>query len=465
MNVVLRSSLGWLAVGAIWSLPISVSGDDWLRFRGPNGSGVSTDTEPTPVSWSSTENLKWKTPLPGPGSSSPIVIGDKVFVTCWSGYGVDQREPGDQADLVRHLICINRADGSVVWDKTVAAALPEDQYGGMFAEHGYASHTPVSDGEKIFCFFGKSGLVAFDLAGNELWKRECGTGSDERGWGSASSPVLVGDVVIVPAFAESHTLFAFNKNTGEEVWKFEADGFAGTWGTPVVVPREGDKTDIVIGVPYEIWAFDAASGKVSWYAAAMDTNTYCSSVVTDGEVVYGIEGRGGGSIAIRADGAGDVTQSHVVWSGRDNNRIGTPVLHEGRIYFVTGGVASCIDAATGERVYQERLTPPGQTAEATPTPPPAGQQQGGGRPGGGRGGRGGMGGQDYSSPIAVDGKLYYVSRGGDMYVIKLGAEFEQLGANRVTADREDFSGTPATSDGDLYIRSSKFLYCVGTSGS
>lgn len=463
MGVRWRTYLGLFAVGVAGYMPLSAVGaDDWLRFRGPNGSGVSSDPEPVPATWSETENLRWRVALPGPGSSSPIIVGDKVLVTCWSGYGTDQRNPGDQKDLKRHLICFQRGDGTELWNKEIAAELPEDVYGGMFAEHGYASHTPVSDGEKVFAFFGKSGVVAFDLEGNELWRREVGTGSDSRGWGSASSPVLQGDLVIVPAFAESQTLYAFNKNTGEEAWKFEAEGFSGTWGTPVIVPREEGKADVVIGVPYEIWAFDAASGKVSWYAAAMDTNTYCSSVVTDGEVVYGIEGRGGGSIAVRANGEGDVTQSHVVWSGRDTNRIGTPILHEGRIYFIAGGIANCIDAKTGESIYRERLTAP---ERANVEAPPVGQEGGFPGRGGGRGGRGGMGGQDYSSPILVDGKIIYVTRGGDMYVVKAGAEFEQLGANRVTSEREDFSSSPATSGGDLFIRSSKHLYCIGLSGS
>ena len=129
---------------------------DWPRFRGPNGTGVSMDESPVPTSWSATENLKWKVALPGPGSSSPIVVGNRVFVTCWSGYGTGRGNPGDQQDLRRHLICIDRQTGDTLWSKTVEPYLPEDPYGGMFTQHGYASHTPVSDGERVYVFFGKT---------------------------------------------------------------------------------------------------------------------------------------------------------------------------------------------------------------------------------------------------------------------------------------------------------------------
>ena len=143
---------------------------DWSRFRGPNGSGVSQDVKAPPTSWSETENLKWKVELPGPGLSSPIVVADRVFVTCWSGYGVNSRQLGDQKDLQRHLVSIDRATGKMLWSQAAEAVLPEDNYRGMFAQNGYASHTPVSDGERVYAFFGKTGAVAFDFEGQKLWQ-------------------------------------------------------------------------------------------------------------------------------------------------------------------------------------------------------------------------------------------------------------------------------------------------------
>ena len=150
---------------------------DWPRFHGADGSGVSLDKGPTPTKWSETENLKWKAKLPGPGSSSPIVIGQRVVVTCWSGYGADPANEGEESDLRRHVVCLDRDTGKVLWDQVVEPVLPEDPYSGQFTQHGYASHTPVSDGKQIYVFFGKTGVLAFDLEGKKLWQTSVGTGS------------------------------------------------------------------------------------------------------------------------------------------------------------------------------------------------------------------------------------------------------------------------------------------------
>ncbi|MCA9080964.1 MAG: PQQ-binding-like beta-propeller repeat protein, partial [Planctomycetaceae bacterium] len=157
------------------ALPSLVSAADWPRFRGINGSGVTDD--PAPLKWSATENVKWKLELPGRGTSSPIVVGDRVYVTAYSGYGIPGGE-GSIEDLKRHLVCIDRQQGTVLWTATIAAELPEDPYTppGVTA-HGYASHSPVCDGERVYVFFGKTGVLAFDLDGKELWRRGVGTES------------------------------------------------------------------------------------------------------------------------------------------------------------------------------------------------------------------------------------------------------------------------------------------------
>jgi outer membrane protein assembly factor BamB len=450
---------GILFVFILSALTRPASGEEWMRFRGPNGSGYLADAGTLPVEFGPDKNLKWKVAIPGPGSSSPILVGDRVFVTCWTGYGMSrQGEPGDPSQLKRHLLCFDRATGKLIWQQDIQAELPEDEYGGMFAEHGYASHTPVSDGEHVYVFFGKSGAFAFTLDGKLLWQKNLGKESDPRDWGSASSPVLFKNLLIVTAAAESEAIVALDKNSGEEVWRQEAKGFSGTWGTPILVDINAERTDLVIGVPYEIWGLNPENGKLRWYCEAMDTNSYCSSVVTEKGIVYGIEGRGGGSIAVRAGGEGDVTKENVVWSGRDNNRIGTPLLFDGRLYFFSGGVANCIDCKDGSEVFQARLAlPDGEAAE-----PGRGQARGGqggrGGPGGGRGFRN----ADYSSAVAGDGKIYFASRGGNIFVLKLSPEFEQLAVNRVTTEEEDFSATPAISGGNLFIRSDKHLYCVGS---
>ncbi|MCA9055587.1 MAG: PQQ-binding-like beta-propeller repeat protein [Planctomycetaceae bacterium] len=483
---------------------------DWDRFRGPNGTGVSAADQPLPTEWSETSNLKWKTALPGPGLSSPIVVGDKIFVTCWSGYGTSREDLGDMDDLVRHVVCLDRKSGSITWDKTIPAVLPEEEFRGMFAENGYASHTPVSDGERVYAFLGKSGVYAFDFDGNELWHKDVGSGDDRRGWGTASSPVIYKDLLIVPAFIEDHALVAFDKQTGEEKWRQEADGFNSTWSTPVLVKVDEERTDLVVSVPYEVWGLNPDSGKLRWYANSVDSDSICSSLLVHDDVVYIVEGRNGGAAAIRAGGSGDVNGTHVLWSNKSRGRISTPLYDDGALCWIAGGILNRVDAATGEEIGRplrlERSSgdaaasgsgePRGDRPEGGeryrgdregglggPRPDggdrasddrsggdrpggdrPEGGRFGGGPPGGfgGRGGFGGgrMGGQDYSSPVLADGKVYYVTRSGDGIVVKLGEQPEQLATNCFESDTSDYSATPAISNGQLFIRSNQFLYCV-----
>ena len=437
--------LGFSLTALVLASPL-VLASDWDRFRGPNGSGLSPDSEATPVTWTDTENIKWSIDLPGPGSSCPIVVGDKVFVTCWSGYGLDRNDPGDQADLKRHLVCVDRQNGKVLWDKTIEPYLPEDEYGGMFAEHGYASHTPVSDGKHIFAFFGKTGVVAYDLDGKELWQTSVGTDSGIQNWGTASSPLLYKNLVIVPATAENHALVALDKETGSEVWKQEAEGFAGTWGSPVLVDGPDGEKQIVLAVPGEIWAFNPENGKLKWYSKGPGDNSYTSSVVTTDGNIYALGNRDGDTIAVKAGVKGDVSESNILWTSRERGGIGSPLVHDGLIYWISRDIATCIDAKTGEEVYQERLEAPAEEVASS-------------EEGSGRRGRGFMN-QSYSSVVAADGKLYFVTRQGLCYVLKLGPEFEQLAANTFGSDDGDFSATPAISDGELFFRSSKKLYCV-----
>ena len=426
---------------------------DWPRFRGPNGSGVSPDETPTPTTWTDTENVKWSIDLPGPGSSSPIVVGDKVFVTCWTGYGLSREEPGDQAQLKRHLVCVNRAAGKILWDQVVDPFLPEDEYGGMFAEHGYASHTPVSDGEKVFAFFGKTGVVAFDRDGKKLWQTSVGTESDPHNWGTASSPILYKNLVIVPANAESHALVALDKETGSEVWKQEAQGFEGTWGSPILVDAGEGKQEIVLAVPGEMWGFRPDTGKLAWFAMVSAGEACSTSAIPGDGVAYLVGGRDGGTSAVKVGGAGDVTDKNILWTSNVQGGIGTPLLHDGKIYSISREIVTCLDAATGEEVFQKRLEAPAVAAAA----PAEGENREGGR--GGRGG--GFMNQSYSSPVAANGKLYFMTRAGLCYVFSLDGDFEQLAVNKFGSDEADFSATPAISDGELFVRSSKKLYCVG----
>ncbi len=260
-------SIAMVAISFVLCGHSELRANDWSRFRGPNGTGVS-DAE-VPTKFGKDTNIKWELKLPGRGVSSPIVIGDRVFVTCYSGYGVEGSEGAAVEDLERHLVCIDRSTGKIDWTATEKATMPEDEYSGMgVPAHGYASHTPTSDGERVYAFFGKSGVFAYDMDGNRLWHKEVGKESGRMQWGSASSPILHNDVLVVLASDESETMYGFDKKTGEELWRSEAAGFASVWGTPALA--EGAKgTEIVVAVPDETWALNPENGKVRWYAQEM----------------------------------------------------------------------------------------------------------------------------------------------------------------------------------------------------
>ena len=435
----------------LWS---SVTYADWTRFRGPNGAGISTERDPLPTSWSGTRNLQWKIPLPGPGSSSPIAVGDKVFVTYWSGYGMDRRNPGDPKQLRRHLICIDRHTGKTLWSKAIEARLPEISYSGRITQHGYASHTPVSDGEHVYAFFGKSGVFCFDMEGKQVWQQHIGMESDPEGRGSASSPILYRHLLIVTATSESEALVGLNRKTGEVVWRQEAAGLNATWGTPALAHAGPNRTDLVITVPREIWGLNPNTGRLRWYSSGLQSGNANSSAISHDGIVYAVESgaRGGGGVAVRAGGKGDVTQSRVLWSARHANRTATPILYHGRLYTFSNQIVTCIDAGTGTEIFKARL----RTGNTVPA------AQGSFRRGGGFG-------SNYASPVIGDGKIYFVTRSGHVFVLKASERFELLAVNRMAEDGEEFSATPAISQGRLFLRSNRNLYCLalreGDSGS
>lgn len=413
--------------------------EDWARFRGPNGSGVSEST--IPVSWTPDSNLAWKVPLAGAGVSCPIVVGDRVFVTSYSGYGLERQNPGDIKKLQRHLACFDAETGKKLWQKDLAAAQPEDPYTGIgVTAHGYASHTPVSDGERVYVFFGKSGAYAFDLDGEQLWHAKIGSESDPWKWGSSASPIVHDDVLIVTASAEGQAIVGLDKKTGKEIWRQEAAGLDGMWGTPALVNIDAHRTDLVMSVPKEMWGMDPETGKLRWFCAATGADQAHSSPAVRGNTIYAFTGRGGGSVAIQAGGDGDVTESNVVWTGRDSTRFSSPVEHNAHLYLVANGVASVIDTQTGKRVKQVRLR------------------------GGSSGGRGRFGGSDYASPVVAGNKLYYLNGKGETFVFELGDDLKQLSVNLVTTESETFGGTPAISDNRMFVRSNKHLYCVADAG-
>ncbi len=377
-------------------LVASVAAADWPRFRGPSGNAVADATDSIPSTWSPTANLAWKTELPGPGASSPIIVAGRAFVTCYSGYGLSQEDPGQIENLVRHLVCIDLKTGEKLWQQDVPASLPEDPYSGIgVTAHGYASHTPVSDGKHVYAFFGKGGVHAFDLDGKALWQAEVGKESDPAKWGSSSSPVVYQDTVIVTASAESQAIIGFDKLTGKELWRQEASGLDNMWGTPSLVQVEPNRSELVMCVAKELWGLDPTTGKLLWYADATGADQAYSSIVLDGKRIYAFTGRGGGSIALDAGGSGDISKSNTVWTGRESSSFASPVRYQSKLYLIKDGILTVVDAATGEKLEQLRLR---------------GAQQTGGR----------FGSLDYPSPIVVGDRLFYLNGSGQMFVFALG---------------------------------------------
>jgi len=395
---------------------------DWARFRGPNGSAVG-DSSDIPTTWDDRTNLAWKTPLPGPGSSSPIVVGDRVFVTCFTGTG----SGGSVQQLQRHLICISLADGKILWNKAVAAVQPEDRYGGQLTQHGYATSTPTSDGERVYVFYGKTGVLAYDFSGNELWQTSVGTGSGRMGWGSAASPILHKNLVLVNAAAESKTVFALDKFTGKVVWKSEAPNIYGSWSTPVLVDAPDGRTEMVLSAPYEVWGFNPDTGDFLWYADGVADETICGSLIAKDGVVYALGGRAGSAVAIRAGGKDDAKEN-VLWKGNVSAYVPSPVLAGDRLFSANDAGLVCLSATDGKRIFQQRL--------------PAG-------------GRNGI----YASPVVVQDKLLITTRRDGVIVVSTRGEGEVLAQNRLDDD-SDFNASPAVADGKLLLRSNRALYCV-----
>ncbi len=410
--------------------------EDWTQFRGVNNAGSSSD-EKLPVVWNDNKNLLWKVELPGPGSSSPIVLGDRVFVTCYSGYGVPKASGSSPQSLQRHLLCINRVDGKISWTKTIAGELPEDSYQGYISEHGYASSTPVTDGERIYCFFNKSGVVAYDLDGNQLWLTGVGKESGNRRWGSASSLILYKDSVIVNASEESRSIIALDKSTGKQVWKAEGAALELAYGTPSLVASKDNRTDLVVAVPGEVWGLNPDTGKIQWYAEHPLTGNVCPSVISKEDTVFVFGGfRSAGSLALKVGGKGDVTKSQIQWNSKNSSYVATPVLHNGYLYWISdSGLAFCVAGDTGELVYKERVP----------------EIKAGGRP-------------VYASPVVANGKIYIPTRWDGVLVVDAKPVFKVLSQNHFTGDDSDFNATPAISNNQLFLRSNQFLYCVAEKG-
>jgi len=419
-------SIQWLCCAALLLSGPFAFADNWPAWRGPHGNGVCDETG-LPTKWSTTDNVVWKVTLPDRGNSTPIVWGDRVFVT-----------QAVEKDGTRSLLCFDRKDGALLWQKGTTWTEKELTHG----TNPPCASSPVTDGERVIAWFGSAGIFCFDLEGKELWKRDLG--SQKHIWGYGASPVLVGDLVCLNfGPGDRSFLVALNKKTGETVWqhdeplnregtseaRFANPDYYGSWSDPLVCDINGRK-ELVISLPFRVCSFDPSSGKELWHSTGINPLVYTSPLFADG-VVVGMGGFNGMSIALKAGGEGDITQSARLWRHpKTKQRIGSGVIHDGHIYIHNDpGIAECFELATGKLVWEQRL-------------------QGEGRRG-----------TNWSSIMLADGLCYTMTQGGDGFVFKASPQFEQVSANALG---EHSNSSIAPGNGQLFIRTYQHLWCIGT---
>ena len=307
--------------------------------------------------------------------------------------------------------------------------------GGIACSKRTNLHILTSD-LRLFVYFGKSGIHAFDLDGKKLWSKSLGTGSTRRKWGSAASPVMVGKTLVVSAAEEALSVFGLDPETGKEKWKAEGASLEMAYATPAVMKSKEGRVDLVLPVPGEIWGINPESGRLRWYApTAITGNISPSPVIGEGTVyVFGGYPRLVRT-AVRIEGAkGEIGQERVLWEDNQSTYVPTPVLVGGRLYWASDqGYACCADAKSGKLLFKERLDARGKGSRGKPF---------------------------YAAAVAVAGNIFAVSRWGGTFVFAAGSEFKLLAHNRINDDDSQFHGTPAISNGQLFLRSDKYLYCI-----
>lgn len=405
------------------------SADNWPAWRGPTGQGVSAETN-LPTKWSATENVKWKVALPDQGNSTPVVWGDKVFVTQAANktQWPPKNNAGPATAETRTLLCFRRADGKELWRATVEYKQPEWTHG----TNPFCSASPATDGKRVVVSHGSAGVFCYDLDGKELWRRDLGPA--EHIWGNAASPVLYKDLVILNFGPGERTfLVALDNKTGKDVWRVEQKGskpqeYVGSWSTPVVATVKG-RTELVMSWPGAVTAYNPDTGDVLWSCrglekdATKDRLTYASPLVSD-EVVVAMAGFGGPSIGVRTGGSGDVTETHRLWRTPSNpQRIGSGVIVGDHVYVVNEPGIACLELKTGKQVWSERVAP-------------------------------GI----WGSLVLADGKLYVTDQSGETWVVAAKPTFELIARNPL--DKAMTRASVAASDGELFVRTYKHLWCI-----
>ncbi|MCB1095309.1 MAG: PQQ-like beta-propeller repeat protein [Verrucomicrobiae bacterium] len=410
--------------------------DQWPQWRGPTGQGISLKAEP-PLEWAEDKNVAWKVALPGKGHSTPIIWGERVFVTAAIPVGDAQAPVYDQAEgshdnaPVRHhyefvIICLNRTDGKEMWRTTVAKAFPHE---GGHVSGSLASNSPVTDGQRVYAFFGSRGLHCLDFEGKLVWTKDLGQMHTRHAHGEGASPILAaGNVVVNWDHEQQSFIVAIDKTTGIEKWRTNRDEPT-SWSTPLLIEHQGAE-QIVVNATNRIRAYDPKTGAEIWQCGGMSRNVIASPLFADGVVFAGSSYDTRAMVAIQIEGAkGDITDSdHLIWQrNKRTPYVPSPLLYKGTLYTLGHyqAILSCIDPKTGEDMAGPFRLPGVQSF--------------------------------YASPVAAAGRIYLADLDGATMVLQHGESPEPLAVNQLD---DTFSATPALAGKDLFLRGERSLYCI-----
>jgi outer membrane protein assembly factor BamB len=413
----------------LFTVAASALAANWPAWRN-DGNGISSE-KGVPVKWNAVENVRWRAELPDKGNGSPIIWGEKIFITQAAG---EKRE----------VVCIDRNSGKVLWQSGVTYAEKERTH----EDNPYAAATPVTDGERVMAWFGSAGVFCYDLNGEELWKRDLGKQDHE--WGYGSSPTIYNDLCLVHfGPGPRNFLVALDKKTGKTAWQVDLpevhpaerfDGFAGkkdgmigSWSTPLIV-KTGNREEIVLSIANEMRGFNPKTGQEIWKCGGLNPLVYTSVMAGEG-VIVGAGGFFGATTAVKAGGTGDLSDKKL-WSVQreKKNRLSTGVITKGHVFLCNmDGVAQCLELQTGNEKWTERLKPTGGTGEI------------------------------WGSMVMAGDNIYVVNRSGDTLVVKADSEkFELVATNPL---KEMSNSTPAISNGEIFIRTYKSLWCISEKNS
>jgi len=405
-----RSVLPLLFVSA---MALRAQAENWPGWRGPGRSGVTTDTG-VPTTWSATEQVAWKTPLPGTGISNPVVWEDRVFITAAEGR--------DQGEL--HVLCLDRDSGRILWHRRLWGTAPTVFF---YPKSGLASPSPVTDGRRLWAFFGTGDLFCFDLDGGLLWQRALADeyGPFENRFAAASSPLLFRDTVILQCdhYGASYVP-AIDGATGANRWKSDRPEAWLSWSSPQLI-AVGDRFELLLSGSEKLDGYDPADGRRLWTVRGLQRECVPTPVVGDG-VVFVVSGPNGDHLAVKPGGSGDVTDTHVVWrNGRGTSFVPSPIVVGERYYLADDrGIVSCLATSDGELLWRKRLE-----------------------------------GKFTASPVAAEGRLYFTNETGTTFVLDAeAAEYRELARNEIG---EDVYASPAISQGRMFVRTTKHLICLG----